>query len=298
MYSSILVSLDGSSFAEAALPWALSFSRRTGADLHLATVHEPVPSFSYDEWESAAWEWSEEYLAKIRDRATPLAGGKVDAWVGSGRVVDCLLRRAEDVKADLVIMATHGRGAITRAWLGSVTDGLLRHTHLPVLVVRPPQKSHPDLEDDTPEPGCIVVPLDGSKLAESELEHAKELARLYGSCLHLVRIVAYPVEIASPYLPHTVQMNQHLVDEAKDAAEDYLESRAEPLREDGFTVETHVVVDAQPGHAIAEVVEQAGAGLVIMATHGRGGIQRALLGSTTDKVIRSVEVPVLVRRPE
>jgi nucleotide-binding universal stress UspA family protein len=298
MYSSILVSLDGSSFAEAALPWALSFSRRADADLHLATVHEPVPSFSYDEWESAAWEWSEEYLAKVRDRVTPLAGGTVDAWVGSGRVVDCLLRRAEDVKADLVVMATHGRGAFTRAWLGSVTDGLLRHTNLPVLVVRPPEKSHPDLEEERPEPRCIVVPLDGSKLAESELDHARKLAELFGSCLNLVRVVAYPVEIASPYLPHTVQMNQHLVDEAKEAAEDYLASRAEPLREAGLEVHTHVLVDAQPGHAIAEVAESTEADLVIMSTHGRKGIQRALLGSTTDKVIRSVKVPVLVRRPE
>jgi nucleotide-binding universal stress UspA family protein len=298
MFSSILVSLDGSSFAESALPWALSFSRRTDAELHLATVHEPVPSFSYDEWESAAWEWSEEYLRKIRNRVTPLAGGKVDAWVGSGRVVDCLLRRAEDVQADLIVMATHGRGAFTRAWLGSVTDGLVRHTKLPVLVVRPPEKSHPDLESETPSPRCIVVPLDGSPLAEGELDNARKIAGLFDSCLHLVRVVAYPVEIASPYLPHTVQMNQHLVDEAKDAAEDYLESRADTLRQEGIDVNTHVVVDAQPGHAIAEVADANDADLIIMSTHGRRGIQRAILGSTTDKVIRAVQIPVLVRRPQ
>lgn len=298
MFSSILVSLDGSSFAEAALPWALALSRACDSDLHLATVHEPVPSFSYDEWEAAAWEWSEEYLAKVRDRVDALAGGDVDAWVGSGRVVDCLLRRADDVKAELVVMATHGRGAFTRAWLGSVTDGLLRRTHIPVLVVRPPEKSHPELEADTPTLRGIVVPLDGSALAEKELEHARAMAELFASEVHLVRVVAYPVEIASPYLPHTVQMNQHLVDEAKDAAADYLETQAEPLRADGLRVQTHVTVDAQPGHAIAEVVESVGADLVIMSTHGRGGIQRALLGSTTDKVIRAVKVPVLVRRPE
>lgn len=297
MFSSILVSLDGSSFAEAALPWALALSRECDADLHLATVHEPVPSFSYDEWESAAWEWSEEYLRKVRDRVTPLAGGAVDAWVGSGRVVDCLLRRADDVQADLVVMATHGRGAFTRAWLGSVTDGLLRRTHVPVLVVRPPEKSHPDLEHDSPAPRRIVVPLDGSDLAEGELDHARTLAGMYDAELHLVRVVAYPVEIASPYLPHTVQMNQHLVDEARDAASDYLEARAAGLRDTGLEVETHVVVDAQPGHAIAELVESVEADLVIMSTHGRGGLQRALLGSTTDKVIRGVKVPVLVRRP-
>lgn len=318
MYRSILVSLDGSTFAEAALPWALAMGRTGGADLHLASVHEPIPSFSYEEWESAAWDWSEEYLKKVQTRLEAQASGGVDAWVGAGRVVDSLLQRAKDVNADLVVMATHGRGAFTRAWLGSVTDGLLRHTHLPVLIVRPPEGVKAGLVEvggaagaggavgaggeagtplQLPTLSTIVVPLDGSDLSESELAEAQTLAKEFGARVHLVRIVAYPVEIASPYLPHTVQMNARLVDEAKDAASDYMEQRAKALRERGIEVETHVRIDAQPGHAIAEVVDEVGADLVIMATHGRGGIQRALLGSTTDKVIRSVTVPVLVRRP-
>jgi len=299
MYRSILVSLDGSTFAEAALPWALAMGRTADADVHLASVHEPIPSFSYEEWESAAWDWSEEYLKKVRTRLETQTSGTVDAWVGSGRVVDSLLERARDVSAELIVMATHGRGAFTRAWLGSVTDGLLRHTHLPVLVVRPPEGAEAaDVASfELPTISSIVVPLDGSDLAESELAEAHTLAKEFGAKVHLVRIVAYPVEIASPYLPHTVQMNAQLVDEAKDAASEYMDERAHSLRERGIDVETHVRIDAQPGHAIAELVDEVGADLVIMATHGRGGIQRALLGSTTDKVIRAVKVPVLVRRP-
>lgn len=297
MYRSILVSLDGSKFAESALPWALALGRTGSADLHLASVHEPIPSFSYDEWEAAAWDWSEEYLKQIRERVAPKADGEVDAWVGSGRVVDCLLKHATDVSADLVVMATHGRGAFSRAWLGSVTDGLLRETHLPVLVVRPPEGQPVDLEAELPTVSNIVVPLDGSDLAESELAEARLLAKEFGATVHLVRIVAYPVEIASPYLPHTVQMNQRLVEEARELAETYMAERAAMLEEDGIAVETHVHVDAQAGHAIAQVADDVKADLVIMATHGRGGIQRALLGSTTDKVIRAVHAPVLVRRP-
>jgi nucleotide-binding universal stress UspA family protein len=296
MYRSILVSLDGSRFAEAALPWALALGRSGSADLHLASVHEPIPSFSYDEWESAAWDWSEEYLARVRERLTPQCPGTVDAWVGSGRVVDCLLKRAADVSADLVVMATHGRGAFTRAWLGSVTDGLLRHTTLPVLVVRPGDEPA-EVGAELPKIDSIVVPLDGSDLAESELAEARVLAKEFGAAVHLVRVVAYPAEIASPYLPHTVQMNQRLVEEAREIAETYVQERADRLKQEGIAVESHVLVDAQAGHAIAQVVDEVGADLVIMATHGRGGLQRALLGSTTDKVIRAVDVPVLVRRP-
>jgi nucleotide-binding universal stress UspA family protein len=93
-------------------------------------------------------------------------------------------------------------------------------------------------------------------------------------------------------------MNQQVVEQAKDAAEEYLRKTAERMAEQGVQPTTHVVVDHQAGHAIVQEAQNLEADLVVMATHGRGGLQRAILGSTTDKVIRSVHVPVLVRRPE
>ncbi len=296
MFTSILVSLDGSSFAEAGLQMGLALSRVTGADVHLATVHEPVPSFSYDEWESAAWDWSSEYMQRIKDAAEPLAGGTVDAWVGSGRVAECLQLRADQVGADLVVMATHGRGAFTRAWLGSTADAFVRNADQPVLLVRPPEEGHPPLGADVAF-DRILVPLDGSPLSESELDLATGVARMFGAELILARVVSYPVEIASPYLPHTVQMNQQIVDEAREVATRYLDGIATRLRADDLNVRTVVDVDAQPGHAIAHWAKTLEVDLVVMATHGRSGLQRALLGSTTDKVIRGVHVPMLVRRP-
>ena len=129
------------------------------------------------------------------------------------------------------------------------------------------------------------------------LDLATGLAKLYGSDIHLLRVVAYPIEIASPYLPHTVQMNQEVVEEAKAAAEEYLGNLAAQLRDQGLTVESHVVVDSQAGHAICNECRDLHADLVVMATHGRGGLKRALLGSTADKVIRSAAIPTLVQRP-
>ena len=88
MYRMIMVPLDGSRFAESALPVALSVSRRTGAPLHLVTVQEPIPPFAYDEWENAAEDWSREYLSNAVDRVRPLAGGDVTATMLTGEVVE------------------------------------------------------------------------------------------------------------------------------------------------------------------------------------------------------------------
>lgn len=294
MFRSILVPLDGSAFSEAALPHALDLSRRTGADLQLAIVHEPIPSFAYDEWETAAWEWSQEYLRAVRDRLSGEAGGKVEAWIGTGRPVEMLRSRAESVGADLVVMATHGRGALSRAWLGSVADAFVRNAEQPVLLVRPPESGKPG---DDPAFHRVLVPLDGSELSESVLEQARAIAAVYDADVHLLRVVSYPIEIASPYLPHTVQMNQRVVQEAEESAGAYLREIASGLEADGVDVHTRVVVDHQAGHAIAAQVTSLEADLVVMATHARKGVQRAILGSTADKVIRSVHVPVLVRRP-
>ncbi len=110
MYRQILVPLDGSRFAEAALPLALDVSRRTKAPIHLVTVQEPIPSFAYDEWEAAASDWSEDYLANVVKRIDERAGGAVTTALRSGPVVERLREEVEEVDADLVVMATHGRG--------------------------------------------------------------------------------------------------------------------------------------------------------------------------------------------
>lgn len=295
MLRRVLVPLDGSSFAEAALPAALSLSRRSGAELDLMTVHEPVPSFAYDEWETSAREWSENYLDDIRDRVAGATGDGIERTVRSGRVADAIRERARETEVDLVVMATHGRGALSRAWLGSVADTFVRHAPCPVLLIRPDEEASVDLSEDW-NPGSVLVPLDGSELGESILDGVAELAGLYDSALVLLRVVAYPIEIASPYLPHTVQMNQDIVDEASKGAGEYLERLAVPLRDRGLEVELEVDVDTQAGNGILKVARERAVGLIAMSTHGRGGVARAVLGSTADKVIRGARRPTLVYR--
>jgi len=296
VYGKILVPLDGSAFAEAALPLALALSARTKAALHLVTVVEPIPAFAYEEWESAAKEWSEAYLAAVAERISGAAGGSVTTALHSGHVVETLLEVAGSFNADLVVMATHGRGALSRAWLGSVADGLMRHAVIPVLFARPEEGETP-----APEPVAgletILVPLDGTELSESALAHATELGELFGCAYHLTRIVSYPIDIASPYLPHTVQMNQSVLADAKVHAAEYLEEHADRMRKRGLRITTSVIVDAQAGQGILAEAEAVGCDLIAMATHGRTGMGRLVLGSASDKVLRGTHVPLLLYRP-
>lgn len=296
VYETILVPLDGSAFAEAALPLALSLSQKTGAELRLVTVLEPIPAFAYEDWEPAAREWSEEYLGSVAERCSGDAGGTVTTQLRSGHIIDALRQEIGESGADLVVMATHGRGALSRAWLGSVADRFMRQADLPVLFVRP-EEGEPPPAEAVDAFGMLLIPLDGSDLSESALEHAVEFGELFDSAYHLTRVVAYPLDIASPYLPHTVQLNQELLADAKDAAAEYLEERAERLRRRGLRVTTSVAVDAQAGQGILAEAEAVACDLIAMATHGRSGIGRVVLGSAADKVLRGTHVPILLYRP-
>lgn len=300
MYRQIVVPLDGSTFAEAALPLALALSRRTGARLHLVTVIEPLRTFVYAdvyaEWEATAKEWSGEYLSAVSERISAHAGGAVTTALPTGHVVETLLAETQAREADVVVMATHGRGALSRAWLGSVADGFLHHADRPVLLIRPQEGEHPPA---TPADGfeTLLVPLDGSELSESALAHAMELGELFGSAYHLTRVVSYPHDIASPYRPHAVRTNQDVLAEAKADSAEYLEGHAERMRRRGLRVTTSVAVDVQAGHGILTEAEAVGCDSIAMATHGRTGVRRLLLGSAADKVLRGTHLPLLLYRP-
>lgn len=296
MYHRIMVPLDGSRFAEAALPTAVSLSRQTGAQIHLVTVQEPIPGFAYEGWEAASREHGERYLEEVRARLAEDVVADVTSALLEGHVTEVLEKRAESVDIDIVVMASHGRGALSRLWLGSVADTFVRHTSRPVLVIRPDPDASEQAEGETAF-GRILIPLDGSELSETALDHAVELGALYGAVYHLVRVVPFPIDMSSPYLPHTVQMNRSVVEEARKAADLYLEKRAASLRERGYEVDAEVVTASQAGRGILSRIEEVECDLVAMSTHGRTGLGRLILGSAADKVLRGSHVPVLLYRP-
>jgi nucleotide-binding universal stress UspA family protein len=199
-----------------------------------------------------------------------------------------------ELGADLVVMTTHGRGGLQRAWLGSVTDGLIRTTEIPVLVVRPSEAVGTKLGTEQKE---ILVALDGSPLAEAALGPAIGLARLWDAQLSLVQIVQ-PIMLGdAPHLTFPSGYSDQVTAIRRDSAQDYIRDMAERVREFGVGASGVAVV----GGAVPETLIDLGApdrvSLMAVATHGLGGLKRLVIGSVVDKVVRGAHVPVLVVRP-
>ncbi len=294
MYRAILVPLDGSRFAEFALPPAIRLSRETGARLHLVTVEESLPTTAPSGSQDAAGEWFRSYLEEMAETVGKQSGGEVTTSYRSGHVTEDLLDEARGV--DLTVMASHGRGRLSRAWLGSVADSFVRQVDRPVLLVRPAL-------DEAVVPASewhisrILLPLDGTRLSEAIIDHAAELGSLFGASYHLVRVVSLPWEEGStPYPAGLVQMNRELASNFEQTAREYLDARAERLRDRGLLVDTAVVMGGQPVHGILAEAESSGSDFIAISAHNRQGLSRAFLGSTADKVLRGAHIPVLMYR--
>ena len=296
MYRRLLVPLDGSAFAEAALSVAMDLASRAEAQVALATVREPITALAYQDWVSPEDGWEERYLTEVASRVQAEMGSEVPTATLEGPVDEALKEYAEETGTDLVVMATHGRGALSRAWLGSATDSLVRTSDIPILLVRPEEGEE---REETVDIRRILVPLDGSDLSEAALEPAVVLGRLYDAAITLLRVVHYPTGLASPYLPDTVTLNQQVVKEAEERARSYLQDVAGRLERRGLEVDVEVLVEPASGAGILHYLRDGDVDvdLVVMATHGRGGLSRVLLGSVADKVVRGAHLPVLVVRP-
>lgn len=312
MFQKILVPLDGSGFSGQALPRALAIAARTGGTLRLVTVATPLKEAGDGGFEGAGEaadreelvEAAREYLEDVERRIEAAdVGVEVTAVVlPPGNVVAALLRDMAERPEDLVVMTTHGRGPLRRAWLGSVADGLLRQASLPVLLVRPRDDQDavrgapPTLEAAAHPFRHVLLPLDGSKLSASALEYARTLAKLDDAQMSLLRVVPPAPGGAFPYVTAPSREDVSPETMARTAREE-LESVAQDLRDEGLSVEVHVKILNHPGPAIVHAQEDLGADVIAMSTRGRGGAARLLLGSVADKVVRSSPVPVLVYRP-
>jgi nucleotide-binding universal stress UspA family protein len=310
MYRSLLVPLDGSPFGEHALPVALSLARRAGATLHLAYVDPPATAL-YPEallaadatLEAQLRSRQKEYLEGVARRLEGLAPVPVRAAVLDGPIAPTLHDHAGAVSADLVVMTTHGRSAVGRFWLGSVADYLIRHLSVPLLLVRP-HDTAPAWDSD-PLPRHILLPLDGTPLAEEMIEPAAAVAALTGAEFTLLRVlrpvlpsnIAYESVGVGPATEEVIAQIQRVHEQLRMEAESSLAGVAVRLRGQGFGVQTRVAVEEQPALAILQEAVPPAIDLVALQTHGRGGLARLLLGSVADKVIRGASVPVLVRRP-
>lgn len=301
-FRSILVPLDGSPLAEQALPLAAHIAQRAGSKLRLVLAHQlpsaPVDSLAaklFTSIELATRKSERSYLrgiqARLREGGTRLSS----AVTLTGKAGPELARYVRELGIDLVVMATHGRGGIRRAWLGSVADHLIRTLDVPVLLVRPQEgKAAPDRP---PGVGPILVPLDGSPLAEAALDAAVALARIWDAEVTLLQVVRPVLLSADPALPRPSAYDEDLTASCRQQAQDYLDDIVERMRGQGLRATGVAVVAWNAAEAILEVARPERVSIVALATHGRGGLRRLVLGSVADKLVRGADVPLLVYRP-
>jgi nucleotide-binding universal stress UspA family protein len=294
MLRRIIVPLDGSAFAETAIPAAAGLARGLRGHLELVMVHSPAlsgPSPTAALAQDARIRAYEE--ASVIQKARSSAGaadGPVASSVLDGPVAATLIEHVRSRKADLVVMTTHGRTGLSRFFLGSVADRLVRELHCPILLL-PPEAPQ------VPEPGAIariLIPLDGSALAASVLGRVAAVLPP-DAALELVRVVILP---AMPLPPEAASaLPSEILDEELSIAAHYLEDVAATLRARGRVVHTRMLSHWSAAAAIADYAAERHCDLIALATRGESGLQRALLGSVADKLIRSARLPVLVWNP-
>jgi nucleotide-binding universal stress UspA family protein len=302
MASRILVPLDGTRSAERALPLAVRLARSSGATLHLVRIHVRAerPPLSLEgmpvidaEADSRGWGAERDYMVKIRERLGPRSELPTRIAVMDGPVETVLATFVALHAIDLIVMATHGRRGLARAWLGSVGDALLRSSRVPVLLVQASEET----ALDTPGRPRILIPLDGSRLSERVVEPAIDLGRSLDATYTLLRVVN-PLGVVGE-LPAALApgMGKAAAAEREAEARDYLSRIGWWMQDRGLEVDTTVVPSERPARAILEESERAGAALIAMATHGRHGVTRLVMGSVAGGVLRGARVPLLLYRP-
>lgn len=254
----ILVPLDGSADAESILPAILPLEGKTSLQV---TLLGAVP-------EHALLHSTESYLERALN---VLRREGIGATLRTciEEPVAAILRHATPEKADLLAMATHGRSGLPRLVLGSVAEEVVRHAAIPLLVSRPRSRM---------EGWNHVMTLDGSREAESVLDDLLPLTRMLGATLHLLHIE--PVSGGNGW---------------ESEARDSLERMAARARAQEVEV-TATVREGHPGPEIRRYASEVRSGLVAMATHGRTGLNRAIVGSVAEEVLRKVSCPVMLRR--
>ncbi len=296
MYTRMLVPLDGSKTAENALPYARSLAKTLKIPVKLLGVIEvshytSSARASYlDTLVDAAIRRNQEYLQRV---AMTFPGAKVEYTVEGGLPEEIIITKAAEKKGTLITMATHGRSGLDRWLMGSVAEKVLRGADSPILLVRATEdaKSEGEIMPDR-----IIVPLDGSQIAEAVMPIVEGFAKAAKLKVALVRAYsAAPIMYSASHEDFLDDLNQVLA-ELKSAATSYLHHTAEQLKSKGLADVVPIVSEGEAAETIIELARGAPNSLIVMCTHGHSGVKRWVLGSVTEKVVRHGGNPVLVIR--
>ncbi|MBJ6724973.1 universal stress protein [Geomesophilobacter sediminis] len=297
MFKHILVPIDGSVMAEAALPAAAFLAQKLAARVTLMHVIEKnAPTEVHGQRHLQHPEDAESYLRELAARSFP-AEVPVDIHVHSTEVDDVaasIVAHADELKHDLVIMCSHGKGAAVHLFLGSIAQSVIALDSRPVLI------THPTPDGSLPRFSCrhVLVPLDEDPEHAHALPVSKAIARACGATLHLLMVIpdlatlSGDIAVASKMLPGTTS---RLLELSREDAEHYFEGLENELRQEGFQSSAHVL-RGDPATVIVEAAERTEIDLVVVGTHGKTGMDALWSGSVAHRICSQSRVPLLLLR--
>ncbi|HVX30617.1 MAG TPA: universal stress protein [Nitrolancea sp.] len=305
LIGTILLPHDGSELANSTIPYAVALHQATGAPVRLLRVLEELRPI-YDRgsrqliWIDPEHPRAEAVHSELLD---PVALQLAEKGVQSTQVIRVgdprkeILAEAAMLDRPLILLASHGRSGLSRVVFGSVAAGLLRSSKAPVLIVR---ARHADDQRQQVRFANVVVPLDGSALSEAALPFAIELARETGARLQLVRVAEtfrneLPADTSNLFMSPSYKAMLERFERLENETSAYLASVEQRLRSEGVNVST-VALSGDPYRELIDFVEREKPDLIVMTTHGRGGITRWFYGSVADRLLTTTTFPVLLVR--
>lgn len=294
MYNKMLVPLDGSRLSEVVFPYAKDLAARLGLDIILLHVHSPKES-EVMPLHQAYIEYKAQVIKRqLRDWQKKIGGGleakklEVRGELTTGYSPEEIICYAEKNNVDLILMATHGRSGVRRWVLGSVADKVLCVSSIPIWLIR---ASAPErvTYDKWPRK-TLLVPLDGSVLAEKVLPHVEILAKQPGK--PTVDVVLFRV------IEHPTTSGQYFrnIPENREEIEQYLANIVTRLKNAKIKVKSKIS-SGDPAEQIVDYGRKNPFSIIVMSTHGHSGVSRWFYGSVATRVLEHAANPIFLARP-
>jgi nucleotide-binding universal stress UspA family protein len=295
VFRRILVPLDGSRLAEIVLPIVARLADASGATISLLHVLEKdAPARVHGERHLRTSTEAGTYLTQVAQKLAGLER-RIEYHtheVPVGDVPKSIASHAEEDESNLIVLSTHGEGGLREALWGTIAQQVLQRSARPVLLVRA-------LSDDQLsafEPRTIMVPLDATAASEEALPAATALARCLEAQLRLVIVVATTETVSGEQIPTATFLpstTRALLDAQEKQAQVYLDRLAQSIRSNGIPA----IAEVRRGETVAQLATDAGEhgdGLVVVATHGRAGLQAIWTSSVAARLLKRTRAPILL----
>ncbi|NQW20707.1 MAG: universal stress protein [Chloroflexi bacterium] len=319
MFKKILVPLDGSEHSRKIVGWATGLASALKAEIILLSVIDPedidileattrnlyknsergavgVTRMPSDVIDDAIGQAEKDLQVEADKIQTTGVAAKIS--VGAGSPAEVIVSEAHSHKVDIIAMATHRESALARGVLGSVTDRVLHSTSIPVFTLYPGEIH--EFNDTSGGPHRVIVPLDGSTLSETAVQPAAEIAKAAGAEIVFVEVLRLPffgVGVAGIEYGGGDYAGDFGIDSQKQEITEYLDGFVQDAKAAGLNSRASIRTGS-PSQQIVDEASESENSIVVMASHGSGGLKRWVVGSVADKVIRSARRPVLVIPPK